>query len=234
MEDGATLESRPRILLVEDDEVTRHLVVRWLTREGYEVDGFGDAESALARLRVGTYSAVVTDFHLPEMTGLEMLVAAIAAGLVDPAHAMIVSSFPPVKEATALGVGTLRKPVDVQEFLGRIEQLLGTAVKGERAPLSTERPALRLLLYVSSGSVASTRARRTVWQLAHRPGAEHVHLEVWDVTERAAEAAAHRVLFTPTLLRLEPAPVLRITGDLRDESVLTDAIASSAGGTRKT
>ena len=39
----------PHVLVVEDDATVREVVVRYLEREGLEVDAVGDGVSALAR-----------------------------------------------------------------------------------------------------------------------------------------------------------------------------------------
>jgi two-component system cell cycle sensor histidine kinase/response regulator CckA len=59
-----------RVLVVEDNDAIRRLVVTLLRREGYEVVEAGNGEQALqAPIRV---ELLVTDFAMPGMTGLEL------------------------------------------------------------------------------------------------------------------------------------------------------------------
>ena len=60
-----------RIVLVDDDEQTRHALERMLQHLGYAVEAYGDAREALARI-VGsptTVHALLSDLTMPAMTG---------------------------------------------------------------------------------------------------------------------------------------------------------------------
>lgn len=62
-----------RILVVDDDESILQLVTDTLTREGYIVSSGVSPRAALARAaQVGRFHLVVSDVHLPEMTGFQM------------------------------------------------------------------------------------------------------------------------------------------------------------------
>jgi len=68
-------KSAQPILFVEDDEKLSDLVVRSLRRSGYLVDHAADAESALERAAVKTYTLLVTDLMLPGADGFSLLAA---------------------------------------------------------------------------------------------------------------------------------------------------------------
>ncbi|HEX5069229.1 MAG TPA: response regulator [Vicinamibacterales bacterium] len=61
-----------RRLLVVDDEAEIVELLR-LTFEDFEVDTALDADSALARLRVGTFDALITDVRMPGRSGLTLI-----------------------------------------------------------------------------------------------------------------------------------------------------------------
>src|SRR2546421_101119 len=61
-----------RVLLVEDDPTVREVVVRYLEREGLEVDAVGDGESALACAETRWPDLVVLDLMLPRLDGFEV------------------------------------------------------------------------------------------------------------------------------------------------------------------
>jgi DNA-binding response OmpR family regulator len=61
-----------RLLIVEDDEGIRVPLARALEREGYDVDGFGDGESALRHAADATPDLVLVDVALPGVDGLEV------------------------------------------------------------------------------------------------------------------------------------------------------------------
>ena len=62
-----------RVLVADDENNLRDLIVRELTRRGLEADGVGDGESALARLREDPYDVVVLDMKMPKKEGIEVL-----------------------------------------------------------------------------------------------------------------------------------------------------------------
>jgi CheY-like chemotaxis protein/anti-sigma regulatory factor (Ser/Thr protein kinase) len=63
----------PRILVVEDDRATQHLLLTVLTREGFDVTIARDGLDALERLRSSRFELVLLDIWMPRMTGLELL-----------------------------------------------------------------------------------------------------------------------------------------------------------------
>ncbi len=78
--------TRPRVLLVEDEDIVREVVAAQLTDEGYEVLAASDAEAALAILdRAGKVDALVTDLNMPGMNGVELIRIVRTRGLSIPA-----------------------------------------------------------------------------------------------------------------------------------------------------
>jgi two-component system cell cycle sensor histidine kinase/response regulator CckA len=65
---------RKRLLVVDDDESVREVVVRMLQGQGYEVLGAGDGEEALDCLEQvgGSVDLVITDLMMPVMGGREL------------------------------------------------------------------------------------------------------------------------------------------------------------------
>jgi CheY-like chemotaxis protein len=62
------------ILLVDDDEVARHIVRRMLERAGHRIEEAGDGEAALAALEGGTLpDCMVLDLMMPRMGGVDVL-----------------------------------------------------------------------------------------------------------------------------------------------------------------
>ncbi|MGH8992073.1 MAG: response regulator transcription factor [Acidimicrobiia bacterium] len=62
----------PRVLVVEDDATVAEVVLRYLEREGFEVETVGDGLVALDRAREALPDAVVLDLMLPGLDGLEV------------------------------------------------------------------------------------------------------------------------------------------------------------------
>lgn len=70
-----------RILLVEDDQVTRDIVSGILAARGYQVETADDGVSGVERLARGGYDLALIDYHLPDVDGYA---SARLAGSVVP------------------------------------------------------------------------------------------------------------------------------------------------------
>jgi DNA-binding response OmpR family regulator len=65
-------ESKPRILLVDDEEdITFSFNIR-LEDSGFKVDTFNNPLSAVADFKSGSYELVLLDIKMPEMNGLDL------------------------------------------------------------------------------------------------------------------------------------------------------------------
>ena len=62
-----------RVLVVDDEEMFRRLVRRYLEVRGFEVDDAPDGIAALDLLEDRTYEWVVTDNRMPYLTGISLL-----------------------------------------------------------------------------------------------------------------------------------------------------------------
>lgn len=62
-----------RILVVEDEDNTRHALTKLLTREGYIVEGVANGFEALSYLRRQSVNLIVTDIKMPRMDGITFL-----------------------------------------------------------------------------------------------------------------------------------------------------------------
>lgn len=70
-----TVHTAPRILVVDDEPVNRHLTVSWLEARNFECDFENDGEHALSRVLTKKYDAVLCDLHLPGMSGISLVKA---------------------------------------------------------------------------------------------------------------------------------------------------------------
>jgi len=69
-------DSSMRILLVDDMATMRRIIGTILSQLGFKnVDEAEDGEVALQKLKEGNYDFVITDWNMPNMTGLELVQA---------------------------------------------------------------------------------------------------------------------------------------------------------------
>src|SRR6266704_915555 len=111
--------SRALLVLVADDERRlRELLVRELGRKGHEVEGVGDGEAALARLRERAYDVVILDMKMPRKEGIEVL-RELGAFPEHP-QVIVMTGFQEVATAVeAMKLGAydyLTKPTKIEEL----------------------------------------------------------------------------------------------------------------------
>ncbi|TNF23340.1 MAG: sigma-54-dependent Fis family transcriptional regulator [Deltaproteobacteria bacterium] len=137
--------SPERILVVDDSDATREVIVRHLRAVGYEpvaVTGVAEALDALARAR---FDLVVTDVRMPKVSGLD-LVAHVRENHRDT-EVTVVTGYPSVDGAvTAMKRGAndyLTKPFTREELLAAVERALDRVrarAGGASEPTALGRP----------------------------------------------------------------------------------------------
>ncbi len=73
-----------------------------------------------------------------------------------------------------------------------------------------------LRLYVTGTTFRSARAIETIRSLCDDYLAGHYELRVVDIYQEPAAARAEQIIAAPTLIKSEPLPARRLTGDLSD------------------
>jgi DNA-binding NtrC family response regulator len=110
------------ILVVEDDDHLRDVILQAVTLEGYQAHGVLSAEDALDRLRQDSFDILVTDVHLPKMSGIDLLQQ--AAPLQDGLIMIVMTAFGTIDvavEAMKRGASDfLVKPFELGTLLGAI------------------------------------------------------------------------------------------------------------------
>jgi FixJ family two-component response regulator len=111
---GGTLSSQSLISIVDDDQPFRESMQRLTRSLGYTADVFSSAADFLASRRLGETACLITDIHMPGMTGVDLYRHLIETGHAIPT--ILVTAYPnEVERARALKDGVLcylRKPVD--------------------------------------------------------------------------------------------------------------------------
>jgi adenylate cyclase len=118
----------PRVLVVDDSEKNRRLLVDLLTAKGHRVTAATSGEEALASVEAAPPDLVLLDVMMPGLSGYEVCEQLRA----DPRHAflpiVLVTALDPAKERLrGLEAGAddfLAKPINSSELLARVRSLL--------------------------------------------------------------------------------------------------------------
>jgi excisionase family DNA binding protein len=119
--------SRPRVLVVDDEASIRDLLAKTLALAEYDVDVAPDGRSALERMRLYPYDLLIADLKMPGMDGLTVIREAKRYKTDLPV--IIITGFSTESsaiEAVNLGVaGYLTKPFRVPQVLAAAAKALG-------------------------------------------------------------------------------------------------------------
>lgn len=113
-----------RILVADDEPMVQFLLVRFLEEEGHTVDEAADGIEALEQLNRRTYDLLITDVHMPRMSGIDLVRAVRRQGNRIPI--LVMDSYPDLfmeSEVGAEAFAMLAKPFDLSE-VRRVLQML--------------------------------------------------------------------------------------------------------------
>ncbi len=115
-----------RLLLAEDDQALRSVLVRGLSEEGYVVDAVANGEAALALARRHDYAAAILDWRMPILSGIDV-VNALRRDKRPLPVLMLTARDTTADRVTGLDAGAddyLVKPFDIAELFARLRALL--------------------------------------------------------------------------------------------------------------
>ncbi|PYQ28328.1 MAG: hypothetical protein DMF56_16075 [Acidobacteria bacterium] len=127
------------LLVVEDDDAIRGLLVEYFKEHDVEVDWARDGAEALHQISTKDYAVVLLDLMMPHMSGVDFLSSLDALtsdpslkSLAAPPRVFVITSMP--QDAVSAGDieqrfpslvhGVMRKPIDVRDLAQRVEAWL--------------------------------------------------------------------------------------------------------------
>jgi CheY-like chemotaxis protein len=116
----------PRILVVDDDECLRNIIISFLTRAGFAVDSASDGLQAWESILQTPYDLLLTDQNMPGLTGLQLVERIRDADLALPII-MISGSLPKraASDDAQLHITALvSKPFNMRELLSLVRTAL--------------------------------------------------------------------------------------------------------------
>ncbi len=139
------------IFIVDDDPLVLNALSVVLSREGYQVTGFGEGASFLAAAKTRTPTCIILDVHMPGQSGLDILKELKAQEY--PAPIFIISGvgdIPMAVEAIKNGaLDFIEKPFDASTVVTRVREAVEAfarrAQRGGPDVLSRSFPGQELL-----------------------------------------------------------------------------------------
>jgi DNA-binding response OmpR family regulator len=229
--------AHPTILLVEDDDDNREVLVRLLQRAGFTPQACRTAEEGLEQLREQRFDIVLTDYTLPHRSGGWLLHQASGEGLLDTTPALLVTDHP--DPVGVVGHEVIFKPIDLDHLVERVRQRLesGNAKvsKPRRAPRTSSGKSpndgrgdcpepIELILYVSAHSSRSATAIENIRKVLSRHKSNRVKLTVCDLSQPPTLGNADSVVVTPTLVKRSPGPRTFILGHITNPELLLELL----------
>lgn len=126
---NSNMNKKETIVLVDDDPTVRELSILVLERKGYDVLYFSTGADALATIIAACPDLIITDFHMPGMTGGELLHAVHKGLNGNTPPAIIVSALPHEAQATLNELPHIvreivSKPFDPNDFTAAVQRAL--------------------------------------------------------------------------------------------------------------
>ncbi len=121
------------ILVVDDDDSTRNMILAVLRRAGFTVDAAASGDEALSLLDTTDYSAVVLDVVMPGISGIEVMRQLASRGrhtkyvvLMSAGTESMLDDAPP-----ALLHTKLRKPFNIKDVVDAVRGCVESLGTGE-------------------------------------------------------------------------------------------------------
>jgi two-component system OmpR family response regulator len=134
------MDSKPHILVVDDDRDIRELLGRFLEKQGLRVSLARDAREARKLWPLARYDLIVLDLMMPGESGLDL--ARWLRGQSAVPIVMLTAMGEETDRIVGLELGAddyMAKPFNPRELLARIRAVLRRTQGGEAAPETPER-----------------------------------------------------------------------------------------------
>ncbi|MBC7770154.1 MAG: response regulator [Phycisphaerales bacterium] len=120
------MAQEPLISIIDDDDSLRTALVGLVRSLGYRASAFGSATEFLAAGEPSASDCIVTDIHMPGLSGIELKQRLTQEGCAVPVI-MITARMEPGLEERAVASGAacfLRKPFEVSALVACVEKAL--------------------------------------------------------------------------------------------------------------
>jgi DNA-binding response OmpR family regulator len=115
----------PKLLIVDDDPITRKNISQYLSADGFEVEPISNGRQALEKLETEKFDLILTDVVMPGMNGLSLTERVHSVSPMTPVIIMTGNTTIDQNEARSAGAADLiRKPLILKEVVAKIRTLL--------------------------------------------------------------------------------------------------------------
>jgi CheY-like chemotaxis protein len=127
------MQLEKRILIVDDDDAIRALVMTVLRRRGYGLDAARNGVEALEKLATCRYALVVLDLMMPRLSGYGVLDHLAKQPAVSrPLVLVFTAGLEPKPFDNSFVVGTMHKPFDIQLLIDTVTGCLYASTAQEQ------------------------------------------------------------------------------------------------------
>lgn len=122
-----SMEPTNKILVVEDEITNAILLKRILSKAGYDVEIAHNGKEALSIIKYDKFDAILTDWMMPQMDGIELIRQIREQIVPNPLIIMITALVSDNARSYALESGAddyIAKPIEIDELLNRLNDAL--------------------------------------------------------------------------------------------------------------
>jgi CheY-like chemotaxis protein len=134
-----------RILVVDDDDAIRALLLTVLKRRGYQIDAAKNGGEALVRLERCRYALMLLDLMMPVASGYDVLSRLRSLAPEDrPVVIVLTAGIEPHELDANIVAGTIRKPFDIPLLIETITACLNAVTlqgQKEKCPPADTEPS---------------------------------------------------------------------------------------------
>lgn len=116
-----------KILVVEDNPDCREMLVLLFQHEGYSVVAAKDGREGLRMAREELPELIITDLHMPYLSGVELIAELRALGGFDNTPILAMTAYDTSEEGRAIEAGasfSVMKPVSIEDLFSHVARLL--------------------------------------------------------------------------------------------------------------
>ena len=181
-----------RILVVEDDEALREILIDELNGRGYDAIGASSVAAGIERVATDEFDVAVLDLMLPDGSGIDVLKRIADDGLLT--EALVLTGYATVAtaiEAMKLGAyDYLTKPTPMEELHLLVEKAAEkTRLKRENAALKAQVDRLKPI----SGIITQSSEMRDVLELIDRVAPADIPVLIQGETGTGKELVARAI-----------------------------------------